>query len=226
MLYFVFDIETIRDNALLSVSGSDRDKEKAEAGEFLNPIFHKPICFSFMTFTEDKLKSFKSYVGKEKEIATLFWQIVNEVVHTKPTFVTFNGKRFDFPVMLMRGIKFLGADFQGAIREYLNDSDKWENHQPNYTNRFTKYHIDLIEVFGTKASLHSFCSLYGIPVKTEAHGSDVEKLYAEGQYERIARYCAEDVLATSKLLRVFLLAKTGNSFPFLLEKLEPQIAIL
>jgi len=219
-VYFVFDIETIKDNSLLSVAGSDRDKEKAENGEFLNPVFHKPICFSFMAFRKEKFLAFKTYVGEEAKVVKAFWEAVNKVIKKNPVFVTFNGKNFDFPVMLLRGIRLAEADTKEAIKYYLNDSDKWENNRPNYTNKFTKYHIDLMEVFGVKASLHALCSLYGIPVKTETHGSNVEKLYANGEYEKIAKYCAEDVLATTRLLDVYLTAKTGESLLFLDKELK------
>ena len=224
MLYFVFDIETIKDNTLLSVAGSGRDKERAENGDFLNPVFHKPICFSFMAFNENKLFAFKSYVGKEPEIVKSFWEAVNKVITRNPVFVTFNGKSFDFPVMLLRGIKLAKA--KETIKYYLNDSDKWENNRPNYTSKFTKYHVDLIEAFGVKASLQALCSLYGIPVKTEAHGSGVEELYANGEYKKIADYCAEDLLATTKLLDVYLTAKTGTRLSFLDEELKPEVSLL
>jgi len=220
VIYFVFDIETIKDNSLLSIAGSDRDKEKAETGEFLNPVFHKPICFSFMVFRKEKFLAFKTYVGNETEVVKAFWDAVSKVIKKNPVFVTFNGKNFDFPVMLLRGIKLVDADIKEAIKYYLNDTDRWENNRPNYQNKFTRYHIDLIEVFGVKASLHALCSLYGIPVKTEAHGSSVEELYANGEHGKIAKYCAEDVLATTKLLNVYLTAKTGESLSFLEEELK------
>ncbi|WP_456437809.1 ribonuclease H-like domain-containing protein [Desulfurobacterium sp.] len=220
-VYFVFDIETIKDNLLLSVAGSERDKEKAENGEFLNPVFHKPICFSFMAFRKEKLLAFKTYVGEEVKVVKAFWETVNKIIKKNPVFVTFNGRNFDFPVMLLRGIRFTETNAREAIKYYLNDSDKWENNRPNYTSKFSKYHIDLIEVFGIKASLHALCSLYGIPVKTQAHGSNVEELYANGNYEKIAMYCAEDVLATTKLLDVYLTAKTGEGLVFLNE-LKPD----
>ncbi|NIA11090.1 MAG: hypothetical protein GWP10_15530, partial [Nitrospiraceae bacterium] len=216
MGYLVFDIETVQDKSLLNAAGSEKDLEKAKNGEFLNPIFHRPICFSFMFISKNRPKTYRSYVGDERMVVRKFWDIAGKAVGSRCTFVTFNGKNFDFPVMLMRGLREKDKITMSAIKGYLNNSDKWEKERPNYSHRYTKYHIDLIEVFGgrTMPSLFTACTLYGIPVKTEAHGSDVEGLYENGEYRRIASYCAEDVLATAKLLNVYLSAKIGEIIDF------------
>ncbi|SNR73719.1 ribonuclease H-like domain-containing protein [Desulfurobacterium atlanticum] len=227
MIYFLFDIETIKDYDLLEKAGSEKDKEKADNGEFVNAVFHIPIAFSFMAFSERKLLGFKSYVGEERYIVKIFWEKVNKAFTCKepgPVFVTFNGKNFDFPVMLLRGMKIKDDEIvKKALKYYLEDSDKWEKERPNYNSRYTRYHIDLMEVFNVRTSLKVLCSLFGIPVKTEAHGSEVEELYRNKKFKKIAQYCAEDVLATARLFTVFTSMKTGQTFNFLREKIDVKI---
>ncbi|WP_022846825.1 ribonuclease H-like domain-containing protein [Desulfurobacterium sp. TC5-1] len=225
MIYFVFDIETVKDCRLLELAGSDRDKERAENGEFVNPVFHIPICFSFMAFNQKKLFAFESHAGREEKIVRTFWNKVGKVINRNPIFVSFNGKNFDLPVMVVRGIKLADEEVKKVIRYYMEDSDKWEKERPNYTRKYTRYHIDLMEAFGIKTSLKALCTLFEIPVKTEAHGSEVEELYKDGELKKIATYCAEDVLATARLLEVFLDTKDDQNFSFLKEILEAKLVV-
>ena len=95
------------------------------------------------------------------------------------------------------------------IDDLRQELDKWEKEKANYTNRYSKYNIDLIEMLGCrrKHNLNAMCSLCGIPVKNEGKGNEVLTYYQNGDFEKIAKYCAEDVKATYLLYLNYLLLK-------------------
>jgi len=206
--FLVFDIETIKDNDMIQKVASDKIKERIEEGGFPPAQFHRVVAVSVMSIYEDEKIKFSSWCyPDEKKVLELFWKgflnfnKINQNSH--PSFISFNGKNFDIPVLILRSLQF--PDMLEKLNEVFNfltdDSDQWEKERPNYFNRYTKYHIDLIELFGTfrTLSLKTVCYLCGIPVKEEAEGNQVEQLFEDGQFEKIAKYCAEDVKATALL---------------------------
>ena len=87
-----------------------------------------------------------------------------------------------------------------SMRDYNNKSDKWENKRPNYTNQYSKHHIDLIKDCGYPLpSLQDLCAINGVQVKTVSNGSSIEELYKNKKYDLISEYCKEDVFATTEL---------------------------
>jgi DNA polymerase elongation subunit (family B) len=133
------------------------------------------------------------YVLKPRSEAAMlrdFW----EGAKLYDTFVTFNGRGFDVPFLLLRSMS-LGITPTRDLMEgrYL------------YQQRTTR-HIDLqdqLSFYGAvtrRHSLHLYCRMCGIESpKQEVSGDDVASLFAEGKYTDIARYNARDVRATAEL---------------------------
>ncbi|MEK7124851.1 MAG: ribonuclease H-like domain-containing protein [Patescibacteria group bacterium] len=125
-------------------------------------------------------------VPNEKELLRQFWQVMSHY----DQFVTFNGRAFDGPYLIIRS----------AIRKIKPTV----NLMPN---RYYDTHIDLLDrltFFGAvrrKMNLHMWCKAFGIesPKDKGVTGDDVAQLFKDKRYEDIARYCYDDVRATKEL---------------------------
>ncbi|MEK7083664.1 MAG: ribonuclease H-like domain-containing protein [Patescibacteria group bacterium] len=137
-------------------------------------------------FEESIDRGIKYVAGEtEKEILERFWQAIRYA----DKFVTFNGRGFDCPTILLRS----------AIREVKPT----KNLMPYRYS--VDAHIDLLEQLtfynaGRKFNLHMYCQAFGIQSpKGDMNGSDVKPMFEKGEYEKIARYCAGDLFATREL---------------------------
>lgn len=144
--------------------------------------------------SEDKnIESFeeegiKYVAGAEKEILEHFWKVISFA----NKFVTFNGRGFDCPTLMLRSA-MLGVKPTKNLVPYRYSAD---------------IHIDLLEqltFYGTarKFNLDFFCKAFGIesPKANGITGLDVFPMFKAKEYENIARYCAGDLWATRELYR-------------------------
>ncbi len=123
----------------------------------------------------------------EEQILQKFW----EVVPRYDEFVTFNGRSFDCPFVIIRS----AIHRIKATRELL-------------PNRFLGPHIDLMDrltFFGAtrrKYSLDMWCRAFNIdsPKDQGISGGDVKQLFSAGRFLEIARYCGRDLAASADLL--------------------------
>jgi predicted PolB exonuclease-like 3'-5' exonuclease len=133
----------------------------------------------------------------EKEILENFWR----VAESYDEFITFNGRGFDAPFLAIRSAK------QGIkpTRDLL--SNRYVNSQ-----KFNAKHVDLLDqltfygaVWKNKGSLHMWCRLFGIksPKADNISGDDVARLFQDGEYDKIAKYNAGDVVATGELYKIW-----------------------
>jgi 3'-5' exonuclease len=124
----------------------------------------------------------------EEEMLQEFWKAI---VHYDQ-FITFNGRAFDCPFILLRsalrGIK--------PLRNLM--PYRWSHTE----------HCDLLEqltFYGAtrKFSLDFYCKSFGIPSPKERGitGLDMGRLFAEGRYREIAEYCLGDIIATAVLFQ-------------------------
>lgn len=229
--FLVFDIETVKDVPMIEELANDEQKKKLlEDGEFPPLHFHKVVSVSVLAYN-GKNTVFRGWCYEnEKDVIKFFWKAFSKL--KQPKLITFNGKGFDLPVLILRSLQFpemLEYEEVGNAFKILTDSsDKWEDKKPNYFHKYTKYHIDLIELFGIyrKFSLKALCYLCNIPVKTEGEGNKVEQMFYDGKFEEIARYCAEDVKATALLLSYLnkYIFKNNDFLDFeFLQNLQPEI---
>ncbi|GIW69096.1 MAG: hypothetical protein KatS3mg100_590 [Candidatus Parcubacteria bacterium] len=133
----------------------------------------------------------------ERDILAEFWRVA-EHYHT---FVTFNGRSFDAPFLMLRS----------AVHN-VRPSKNLVAARYVYQHRPGAVHIDLLEqltFYGAlqragSRSLHMFCRAFGIPSpKEEGTGAEVAAQWQRGEYEAIARYNVSDVAATSALYKAW-----------------------
>lgn len=126
--------------------------------------------------------------ASERGILQEFWRYVKQGAGT---IVTFNGRGFDGPFLMLRSA-ILGVPPARNLMPYRYRFDQ---------------HCDLLEVltfFRSRPadSLHFWCRQFGIETpKGEMSGSDVAAAYEAGALDAIARYALADVRATAELYR-------------------------
>ncbi|MBF0541381.1 MAG: ribonuclease H-like domain-containing protein [Nitrospirae bacterium] len=122
----------------------------------------------------------------EKGILIDFWDTISKY----DVIVTFNGRAFDCPFILTRT----------AVHQLKPTKDI-------LPNRYSNQHIDLFDqlsLFGAqrkKFNLDIWCRTLGIksPKSEGVTGYDVKRLFKEGKFLEIAKYCAGDLWATREL---------------------------
>lgn len=217
----VFDIETIADSFfdypdtikkyLLQYADTD-DKKQEVIDQFpFNPLTSSIAAIGMMDYSEKTgcvlvnsdentiLKQnhtgFKYICKNEKKILGTFWDVINSKGYN--LFVTFNGREFDCPFVMLRSIYH-------RIKPCFNLMEG-----SDYT--FKNYHVDLLKEFTfythsgrgarRKFSLDFYCQKFGIPSpkKDGISGEVVGDLYQEKKFQEIADYCIDDVIAEGKL---------------------------
>jgi len=137
-----------------------------------------------------KLKSMS-----EQEMLIKFWDLAKKY----DEFVSFNGRGFDVPFMLVRS----------AVHKIKPSKDLMSNRYLG-SQRYGAKHIDLLDqlsFYGAsqrKGNLHLFCRAFGIESpKEEASGDQVGDMFANKKYLDIARYNIGDLVSTTKLYKVW-----------------------
>lgn len=208
----IFDIETIPidfdslDEAqqyyLLKFAETDEEKEKTKEQMALWAPTNRIVAIGMLLVenesgavyfcSDDKQidnfeeENIKYSAGSEKEILEKFWKAISFA----NKFVTFNGRGFDCPVLMLRSA-MLEVKPTKNLMPYRYSADQ---------------HIDLLEQLtfynsSRKFNLDMYCKAFGIdsPKAQGITGHDVKPLFAAGEYEKIARYCAGDLFATREL---------------------------
>ena len=145
---------------------------------------------------EYKDGSFTFKPKTEEEMIKLFWQGATKY----NTFVSFNGRSFDVPFILIRGAKY-------KIKPSVNLM------QSRYlrSQYASVKHIDLMDqlsFYGAvrrRGNLHLFCQIFGIrsPKAGGITGDDVGSLFKDKQYKEIAEYNSWDLIATAELFEIW-----------------------
>ncbi len=207
--FLVLDIETVPDGEMMDSVMEEKERERYREGEFIHPAYHRVVAISVMRASGGDVEDFCSCAsGDESALLMAFWRIFADSIDVDdeggnfPVLITVNGKGFDIPVILLRSLKHahdFGDRERKAVIHFTDMSaDRFDMHHPNYGSPFTRYHIDLArDVFGHRVSLRKLAYLSGIPVKVEGKGEEVASYFLDGDLERIARYCAEDVKVTA-----------------------------
>jgi len=128
----------------------------------------------------------------EKEMLEKFWQIVDRY----DEFVTFNGRGFDVPFLVVRS----------AIHGIRPTKDLMSNRYLSM-QKFGAKHVDLLDqlsFYGSvrrKGVLHLWSRAFGIksPKSEGVTGDDVQKMFQEKKYQQIAEYNIGDLYATREL---------------------------
>ncbi len=219
----IFDCETIPDTNLIrqqfALEGDDRSvteaafslQEQKTGSTFLPVPFHQVVSISAVISDDfgkfDKVSSIGG--ADEREMITNFLQFIDR---HNPKLVSFNGRNFDMPMLLIRAMKYnLSCPaFYDKDNQQLGKS-KWDNYRYRFTDRF---HVDLMDHIGEFGAVRGLkldllCNMAGIPGKFDVSGDQVHTLYYEGKLDEIREYCESDVLNTYWLYLKYELLK-GN----------------
>ncbi len=222
--YLVFDVESVADGELVRAvkhkdprEGEPDDGENAYAhlspeeavGKYRNTLtekfgsdfipytFQMPVSvvvakvavdYSLIDIVALDEPHFRPHVITEH-----FWR--GWKAYREPTFVTFNGRTFDLPLMEL-----------AAFRYGISLAEWFKADGPSYTQHRNRYntgsHLDLHDVltnFGATrftGGLNLAAHVLGKPGKMGVEGYQVQDLYNSGQVDRINAYCRHDVLDT------------------------------
>lgn len=136
-------------------------------------------------------QNIKYECGTEKEIIEKFWSVIKSY----DQIVTFNGRAFDCPFILIRSAVHRIKPTRNLLPYRYSDKD----------------HIDLLDqlsFYGAsrrRFPLDMWCRTFGIksPKEDGITGYEVKNLFKTGRYADIAQYCAGDLTATRELLSVW-----------------------
>ncbi|WP_299549653.1 3'-5' exonuclease [uncultured Helicobacter sp.] len=235
----VFDCETILDVELLKkgfnqafierevsieqcsdleLSKMAMEIQKEQSGsEFLPVCYHQVVSIAAVFCDEYgkfiKVGNFKP-VGnsKEEREKSLIQAFLDYLNNKQPKLVSYNGRGFDMPMLLLRAMKYrlsANAYFEENNSEF--NKSKWENYRQRYCERF---HLDLLEALGNYGAVRNLkldvlANLVGFPGKYDTSGDMVLEMYYAGELDKIDTYCQSDVLNTYGLYLNYELLK-GN----------------
>lgn len=213
---YVVDIETVgipwstldekTREYLLGRAGSDAEREAVPRRLGLAPGTGRVIVIGMLNITngdkggvfvegrkrdwfEGGPEGFQRFDGGERELLAEFWKIVRNAGRI----VTFNGRMFDGPFLMLR------SAMQG-VAPAVNLAGYRYAMNP---------HCDLAEVLAFQGavrqhfSLDYWCRRFGItsPKAEGLDGSRVQEYYEGGRLDEIVEYCVRDVVATAALYR-------------------------
>ncbi|GIW98671.1 MAG: hypothetical protein KatS3mg111_2004 [Pirellulaceae bacterium] len=207
--YFIFDVESVADGDLIARTkypGQSLSPEQAirrfrqellttSGRDFIPYTFHIPVAILIAKVRHDltleDIVSLDAPLHRPHVMTRHFW--LGWEKYQEPTWVTFNGRTFDLPLM------------EHAAYRYGIAVPKWFNLQgrsfEQCRNRYNlSAHIDLQEIltnFGAtwfRGGLNLAASILGKPGKMDIQGDMVYDLYQQGRLEEISEYCRCDVL--------------------------------
>jgi len=209
--YLVFDVESVADPDLVSalrypgegLGGREavqryRDELMEKHGsDFIPYTFQVPISVAIGKVSSDfrlaDLVVLDEPRYRPHVIADHFWR--GWEAYRRPTFVSFNGRGFDLPLLELAAFRFglsLGTWFATGAKAY---------EQPR--NRYNAgAHIDLCELFTNfgatrfTGGLNLAANLLGKPGKMDVQGDMVQDMFDAGRLGEINDYCRCDVLDT------------------------------
>lgn len=209
--YLIFDVEAVGDGDLIQrVRYPDEELEPRDAiqryqadlieqtgRDVLPPTFVVPVSVAVAKVTSDfrltDLTVLDAPHFRPDQIVRRFWQGWEH--YNRPTFVTFNGRGYDMPVMEF-GAYRLGL----SLPAWFNvQSRSFEQSRNRYN---IDRHLDLQDLFSNfsavriNGGLNLLANLIYKPGKSGIDGSQVQDMYFDGQAEQINDYCRCDVLDT------------------------------
>jgi hypothetical protein len=203
--FAVVDIETRIDKALVRTvlhrHGVLTDEEayertraqlaaQAAGGDFFPLAFHVPVSIVIGDVDAARVLTDVHVLGAdaygEEAIVREFWERLERF---RGTLVSFNGRRFDLPVLELAALRHgcrIPRYFEGGYRHRWAD----EAHYDLYdflTNR---------GAYGVRGGFHLLARLIGLPGKGEVDGAGVQALWEAGRLPDIHAYCRRDVIQT------------------------------
>ena len=209
--YFVFDIESVADGALVSrmkypgenlspVEAIAKYREellKENGKDFIPYTYQLPVSLVIAKVARDfsllDLVALDEKEARPHEIVKSFWQGWQK--YSRPTLVTFNGRGFDLPLLELCAFRY-GLQIADWFAEDARSFD-----QPRYRYNMSA-HLDLHEWLTNSGAsrfnggLSLAANLIGKPGKMDVAGHMVQDLWDAGRATEIHDYCRGDVLDT------------------------------
>ena len=166
----------------------------------LDPDCCRIVCFGYQDIGSEPVVDVCANEFEEREILKRFWKTF---AGQETRLITFNGHRFDLPVILMRSI------YLGVTYPYLQFSPMWRSHP----------HVDLFErlsLGGARKdvkSLRFYARRFGIPIFDSVSGRDIHALVRQNTkeaWEAIANHTLFDLDLTRAVAeKLGVLSKTA-----------------
>ena len=230
----VFDIETIPDCAgirrihdlpadlpdsdVAEVAFQKRRVQSGGASDFLPAHLQRVVVISCVLRNDEGIRIFS--IGEpEADEAAAIQRFFDGVDKYAPQLVTWNGRGFDLPVLVNRGL------IHGVAAACFWNTDD-DNKYNNYINRFHDRHCDLMDVLsiygGRGAPLDELARLAGLPGKLGVGGGAVWESWLGGGIEAIRNYCEADTVNTYLLYLRFQLMRCS----YTPERYQSELALL
>ena len=214
--YFILDIESVPDGRLIQktqypdlkkLSKEDASekykKERLETtgSDFIPYVFQVPVSVAFIKTKSktdlniDKIATLDRPTFRPHKITKDFWNVWQN--YQKPTWVSFNGRTFDLPLMELAAFRY-GI----SAPKWFNESELTPVYKLSRYRYTYKYHFDLMEYLTNYGAtrfvggLNLTATLLGKPGKFQTKGSMVESLWKEEKKLTIDDYCLCDTLDT------------------------------
>jgi predicted PolB exonuclease-like 3'-5' exonuclease len=209
--YFVFDLESVADGALVAqlqyptekpdpLAAIERYRAELMAkhgSDFIPYTFQLPTAVAIAKVAADfrllDLVALDEPKFRPHVITELFWRGWDH--YRRPTLVSFNGRSFDIPLLELAAFRY-GINLPG----WFLPRGKSHEHPRNRYNIAS--HLDLLELltnFGSTrfvGGLNLAANLLGKPGKMDVQGHMVQDLFNAGKLAEINDYCRCDVLDT------------------------------
>ena len=209
--YLLFDVESVADGDLIAKTRyASRDLDAASAvarfrqelllasgRDFIPYTFQVPVAVVVAKLRADfslvEIVSLDQPLHRPHVITKHFW--TGWEAYECPTWVTFNGRTFDLPLMEHAAFRY-GV----SVPRWFNLAEKSYEQSRNRYNLHT--HVDVQEIltnYGAtwfRGGLNLAAALLGKPGKMDVQGDMVYDLYCQGKIREINEYCRCDVLDT------------------------------
>jgi predicted PolB exonuclease-like 3'-5' exonuclease len=209
--YLLFDVESVADGELISRTRyPSRGLSPVQAirlfrqelvmttgKDFIPYTYHIPVAIVIAKLRSDlslvEIVSLDQPQHRPHVMTKHFW--TGWQFYEQPTWVTFNGRGFDIPLLEQAAYRY-GI----PVPQWFNLGDRAYDQKRNRYN--LQSHIDLHEVltnFGStwyRGGLNLAAGLLGKPGKMEIQGDMVYDYYRQGRIQEISEYCRCDVLDT------------------------------
>lgn len=251
MSALIFDIETVPDVELLhkefgfkgsaiEICKQAEEHFLARSGTTFAPIiYHKIISIAGVWCDDYGYYKRVGNFAKQSNIAqfgddlekSLILQFLN-TLESAPTLVSFNGRNFDLPCIMLRAMKYnINAKAYLEQDNKRTNKSKWENYRVRNSEKFHTDLLDILSGYGASRGmrLDSLCTAFDLPGKFDVSGDQVFSLYygengcfsdfsidevATINYDQtstalniIDDYCQSDVLNTYMLYLKYLILR-------------------
>jgi 3'-5' exonuclease len=180
-------------------NATDAEVRQAVGTTFPKHPLHKIVCIGALIASRqpdgwrvDALGA--PHIGERTE-AKLISDFIEKIGQLLPQLITFNGHRFDLPVLRYRAMVNRVSSGGLQVRQYFH--------------RYTDDALDLCDALASyvptaKVKLDEISKILGLTGKPQGiDGSRVEEMVNAGQIEEVARYCETDVLNTYRVWLVY-----------------------